>query len=567
MSSSQVLYRKYRSQNFTELLGQQSVTNGLQNALKKNLLSHAYLFTGPRGTGKTSSARILAKALNCYEGISENPCNTCDSCIDITKGNSMDVLEFDAASESGVDNIREHIVQVTEYRPTSSRYKIFIIDEVHDLSSKAFDALLKTIEEPPSHVIFILATTEFHKVPLTIRSRCQRYSFQRASIEVLVSRLEYIAEKEGYTYEPPAIHAIAKASDGGFRDALNFLQHAMALSLNKKILTDTVYDQLGLINEDLLDTVLSTLGGPYSESKLLELGTMITTLVQNGKEPKTILDSLLLRCTDHIAMDPENAVSYIMIRSRLSELVRPLREISLPTIWLESQLQNIYFQIHGQAQNSIQKNSNLEIDKEDTTITHHQGQHQHQGQSIEHSPDRNKETITSDHKEEIKVNKSINESKQTNKESKQNNKENKQDDHKHLEPNTHDQKTSTQQPNNQLTEFSAIWKEVTDNFQKISKSAHAKLTKSTVEDIVGNKITISFSRSIDLDWVQSKPKLIQTICEELKQVTGSDEYEFNFIQKKNSVNKSTENSSQNQSYEAPLTGNKLYQNVTSIFNI
>ena len=175
------LYRKYRSQNFQDLVGQDHVIRTLKNAIDQGKVSQTYLFTGPRGTGKTSTARLLAKALNCTGGPSSVIPEDCPICEDITRGNCMDVIEIDAASESGVDDVREHIVQAAEYKPTYCRYKIFIIDEVHDLSSKAFDALLKTIEEPPDHIVFILATTEFHKVPATIKSRCQKFEFHRGS--------------------------------------------------------------------------------------------------------------------------------------------------------------------------------------------------------------------------------------------------------------------------------------------------------------------------------------------------------------------------------------------------
>ena len=168
------LYRKYRSQTFSDLIGQDHVVRTLQNAVASGKIAHSYLFTGPRGTGKTSSARLLAKCLNCEKGPTPEPCNQCEQCISITQGNCVDVYELDAASESGVENVRDAIVDAVQYAPNYCRYKIFIIDEVHDLSSKAFDALLKTVEEPPPYVIFILATTEYNKVPPTIRSRCQK---------------------------------------------------------------------------------------------------------------------------------------------------------------------------------------------------------------------------------------------------------------------------------------------------------------------------------------------------------------------------------------------------------
>ncbi|MBL8064894.1 MAG: DNA polymerase III subunit gamma/tau, partial [Chthonomonadaceae bacterium] len=218
------LYRRYRSQTFGDLMGQGHVTKTLQNALSQGRIAHSYLFTGPRGTGKTSTARLLAKALNCENGPLPEPCNECQACREITAGNCMDVVEMDAASESGIDDVRESIVEAVDYQPTYCRYRVFIIDEVHDLSAKAFDALLKTIEEPPAHVVFVLATTEYSKVPPTIRSRCQRYEFHRGTIQDLVSRLTYVVEQEKADVDPVALTAIARMSDGGYRDALSLLE-------------------------------------------------------------------------------------------------------------------------------------------------------------------------------------------------------------------------------------------------------------------------------------------------------------------------------------------------------
>lgn len=221
------LYRSWRPQRFQDLVGQQHITQTLQNALRDGRFTHAYLFNGPRGTGKTSAAKIMAKAVNCEHGPAEEPCNTCDACIRITGGSVMDVIEIDAASNRGVEEIRD-IRDKVKYAPTEVRYKVYIIDEVHMLTTEAFNALLKTLEEPPAHVIFILATTEPHRLPATIISRCQRFDFRRISLRDQVARLAHISEQEGIQAEMEALEYIARLSDGGMRDALSLLDQIIS---------------------------------------------------------------------------------------------------------------------------------------------------------------------------------------------------------------------------------------------------------------------------------------------------------------------------------------------------
>ena len=225
--SYQVLARKYRPQNFAEVLGQEAVTRTLQNALDQKRIHHAYLFTGARGIGKTTVARILAKSLNCEKGPSKEPCNQCPLCQEITIGNSIDVQEIDGASNTSVDDVRE-IREQAKYLPAKGRYKIYIIDEVHMLSTSAFNALLKTLEEPPPHVVFVFATTESHKIPATILSRCQRYDFRRLPAPQIVACLKAIAAQEQVVVDEPALHLIAKESQGSLRDAQSLLDQAIA---------------------------------------------------------------------------------------------------------------------------------------------------------------------------------------------------------------------------------------------------------------------------------------------------------------------------------------------------
>nr|WP_124726288.1 DNA polymerase III subunit gamma/tau [Staphylospora marina] len=225
--SYRALYRVWRPQRFDDVVGQEHVTQTLKNALREGHLSHAYLFHGPRGSGKTSAAKILAKAVNCLNGPAPEPCNDCEICKRITEGSVMDVIEIDAASNRGVDEIRE-LRDKVKYAPSEVRYKVYIIDEVHMLTTEAFNALLKTLEEPPGHVIFILATTEPHKLPPTIISRCQRFSFRRHTAEQIVGRLRFVLESMNVNHEERALWAVAKAADGGMRDALSLLDQALA---------------------------------------------------------------------------------------------------------------------------------------------------------------------------------------------------------------------------------------------------------------------------------------------------------------------------------------------------
>ena len=221
--ASQVFYRKWRSQTLAEIVGQEPVTKTLRNALSSGRISHAYLFCGPRGTGKTSTARILAKAVNCLSGDDVEPCNTCEICRAITEVRALDVIEIDAASNTGVDDIRS-LREKVNYNPAQAKYKIYIIDEVHMLSNSASNALLKTLEEPPQHVIFILATTEVHKILPTIMSRCQRFDFRRIPLEDSIARLTYICENEGITIEPEALNLVARSATGSLRDSINLLE-------------------------------------------------------------------------------------------------------------------------------------------------------------------------------------------------------------------------------------------------------------------------------------------------------------------------------------------------------
>ncbi len=249
--SYQVIARKWRPQTFDEIVGQDVIAQTLKNAVEQNRIAHAYLFAGARGVGKTSTARILAKALNCLQGPTVTPCNVCDTCKEITAGNSIDVLEIDAASNRGIDEIRE-LRENVKYAAAKDRFKIFIIDEVHMLTTEAFNALLKTLEEPPPQVVFILATTELHKVPSTILSRCQHFNFRAIRYQEILDQLTRIAEREQIQVSPESLHAIARASEGSMRDAQSQLEQIVSFCGNE-IRDELVKDLLGVVPHQMLE--------------------------------------------------------------------------------------------------------------------------------------------------------------------------------------------------------------------------------------------------------------------------------------------------------------------------
>lgn len=316
----QVLYRKWRSKTFDEVYGQPHVTAALKNELKTGRLAHAYLFTGSRGTGKTSCAKILAKAVNCLHPVEGEPCNECEICRGIDSGAVTDVAEIDAASNNGVDSIRDLRDEV-HYTPSAAKYRVYIVDEVHMLSAGAFNALLKTLEEPPAHVIFILATTEVHKLPATILSRCQRFDFIRIAPADIAARLRFVAEQEGFTVSEDALLLLARLADGGMRDALSLLDQCVARS--KDVTVTVVEEAAGMAGRDALyklsaavrsgdgGAALSILGSLYDASRDMERlcveliafyrDLMILKSVENPSDLIVLSDTELTRMREEAA--------------------------------------------------------------------------------------------------------------------------------------------------------------------------------------------------------------------------------------------------------------------------
>ena len=283
----QALYRKYRSRTFDEVVGQDQVINSIKYQVKNSTVSHAYIFSGTRGTGKTSTAKILARAVNCEHPIDGNPCNECETCKSILRGTNLDVVEMDAASNNGVDDIRD-LREKAFYPPSTSKYKVYIIDEVHMLSKGAFNALLKILEEPPKHLIFILATTEIERVPQTILSRTQRYTFKRISIDTISKNISEILAKEGKTIDEAGIDLIAQMADGSMRDAVSLLDRVVAINDNN-ISYDKIIEVLGVTTEDTLFELATSILNSDASSIIMS----VANLADDGKDMMVLIDGIV----------------------------------------------------------------------------------------------------------------------------------------------------------------------------------------------------------------------------------------------------------------------------------
>ncbi len=338
------LYRKFRPQQFEDVKGQEHIVTTLKNQIKADRIGHAYLFCGTRGTGKTTVAKIFAKAVNCEQPVDGSPCGECPVCKSIAAGTSMNVVEIDAASNNGVDNIRQ-IREEVAYRPTEGKYRVYIIDEVHMLSPGAYNALLKTLEEPPAYVIFILATTEVHKIPITILSRCQRYDFHRISIDTIAARLAELMETEQVQVEERALRYVAKAGDGSMRDALSLLDQCIAFHLGEKLTYENVLEVLGAVDTEVFSQLLRQIleqdivGAIRTIDELVdkgrELGQLVNDftwylrnllLIQSSDDMEEVLDM----SAEHLAslkeeaqmVSPDTLIRYIRIFSELASQIK-----------------------------------------------------------------------------------------------------------------------------------------------------------------------------------------------------------------------------------------------------
>ena len=342
--SYQALYRKFRPDTFDEIKGQDHIVTTLRNQVKADRIGHAYLFCGTRGTGKTSAAKILARAVNCENPVNGNPCNKCSICRGIKAGTSMNVIEIDAASNNSVENVRE-IREEVAYHPTEGKYKVYIIDEAHMLTNAAFNALLKTLEEPPSYVIFILATTEANKIPVTILSRCQRYDFHRITVDTIAARLDSLLKQEGVEAEEKAVRYIAKAGDGSMRDALSLLDQCIAFYLGQKLTYDNVLDVLGAADNEIFSSLVRKIIAGDAGAAIGILDDMVTAgkelsqfvsdftwylrnllIVKTADDPQGAVDmsseNMALLKEESTMVDEETLMRYIRVLSELSGQIR-----------------------------------------------------------------------------------------------------------------------------------------------------------------------------------------------------------------------------------------------------
>ncbi|HED9418591.1 DNA polymerase III subunit gamma/tau [Enterococcus faecalis] len=351
----QALYRVWRSQRFDDVVGQKAITQTLKNAIVQKKTSHAYLFTGPRGTGKTSAAKIFAKAINCKHSQDGEPCNVCETCVAITEGRLNDVIEIDAASNNGVEEIRD-IRDKAKYAPTQAEYKVYIIDEVHMLSTGAFNALLKTLEEPPQNVIFILATTEPHKIPLTIISRTQRFDFKRISTQDIVDHMAHIMQEMALDYEEQALYVIGRAAEGGMRDALSILDQTISFSDEKVTLEDAM-QVTGSLTYEMMDHYIQCCVAGDVERALEGL----ESILGEGKEARRFLEDLLLYCRDLLMYQQAPK----LLAEKAGTLTEAFKELATQT-----PAEKIYqlIQILSDTQNEIRFTNNANIYLEVATI-------------------------------------------------------------------------------------------------------------------------------------------------------------------------------------------------------
>ena len=358
----QVIARKWRPQTFEDVVFQEHVLKTLQNSITGKRISHAYLFSGPRGVGKTTVARILAKALNCQEGPTATPCGVCENCVEITRGTSFDVIEIDGASNNGIDSIRE-LRENVNFAPAKSTYKVYIIDEVHMVTTAAFNALLKTLEEPPPHVVFIFATTEYYKIPETIQSRCQKFFFKKIPLDAIVSHLQHVAETEGFSISDSAVHLIARAADGAMRDAQSLLEQVISFSANDKASVEIgLTEALTILGIVPYDSYAELLRG-IAEGNALVLFSEVERVVDMGVDVSRYASGLI-DCLRAIRLI-KNGISLKNLLGLSAEESNMLTEIS--KLYVDEDISRM-FHAATQLENDLRYSSNERVNLEMTLL-------------------------------------------------------------------------------------------------------------------------------------------------------------------------------------------------------
>lgn len=512
------LYREWRPKNFREMVGQEHITKTLTNAVKREKIAHAYLFSGPRGTGKTTTAKILAKALNCEDRDGVEPCNQCSSCLSIDHGNAMEVFEIDAASNRGIDEIRD-LREKVRLSAGQEKFKVYIIDEVHMLTTEAFNALLKTLEEPPEKVVFILATTEVQKIPLTILSRVQRFEFHRISLTQIESRLQEVCQAIDRSVSPEALMIIAQKSEGGLRDALSILDQCLLLDGN--IGAEEVYQVLGMVGEEYSASLLHLL---LKRDYALAL-ELLTEGINQGRDPRQILKELLEYLRQALLYASTHQVPYIAPQIK-EKLIAQSDEAGLKLIlqWInillqgESQLkyatnarlaaEMLLVQMIYDTQDAISSDSG-ELEQRLNRLeqeVHHLALGQPiQPQAINHKP-QDRETKNSAAKDRNEVNHSSSEKKSENA--------------KNEPPKTPLAKSEGE--GFTLNVIQNKWPEVLDQVRKYKKSTHAFLMEGKPQDLKDHNLYIIFKEgfSFHRDKVD-QPENRETIEKALSEIFGT----------------------------------------------